>query len=206
MGKLVSTFNAAESALVRSAQSGDQRAFAELVRKHEDLVYRFAYKLCRNQEKAEETFQDTFVNVYRKLKQFDGKSKFSTWLYKIVVNNCLMKHRVRKIDQASISIHAPEGFVDTPPHDAEGHPLQTVASWKDSPLDGVMNKELRHLLDSAIAKLPSDYRVVFVLRDVEGQSAEETAKILGLTVPAVKSRLHRARAFLREQLNEYMTE
>ncbi|MGB2867287.1 MAG: sigma-70 family RNA polymerase sigma factor [Bacteroidota bacterium] len=190
--------------LIRKAQEGDERAFTKLVKNYEDLVYRFAFKMCRDQEKAEEAFQDTFVNVYRKLKQFDNKSKFSTWIYKIVANNCLMKRRRSKLDQASISIHEPEGFMEVPPLDGSGHVIQTIPSWKDSPLEGVVRKELRETLDGAIGKLPPDYRAVFVLRDVEGQSAEETSKILDLSVPAVKSRLHRARAFLREELNEYM--
>lgn len=195
----------AESILIGRAKEGDERAFAKLVKEYETLVYSFAYKVCREKEKAEETWQDTFVNVYRKLDQFDGKSKFSTWLYSIVANNCLMKHRRRKLDQASVSIHAPEGFHDEPFSDDEGHVVQTIASWKETPIDSMMDKELKELLDTAIQKLPVDYRVVFILRDVEGQSAEETSKILKLSIPAVKSRLRRARVFLREELNGYMT-
>ncbi len=192
-------------ALIRRAQDGDERAFARLVKDYESIVYSFAYKLCHDKEKAEETWQDTFVNVFRKLKQFDGKSKFTTWLYSIVVNNCLMKHRRSKLEQATVHIDAPEGFHEDPVKDSEGHVVQTIASWKDTPIDSLMNKELRSRLDGAIKKLPVDYRVVFILRDVEGQSAEEVSKMLKLSVPAVKSRLRRARVFLREQLNEYMT-
>jgi RNA polymerase sigma-70 factor (ECF subfamily) len=192
-------------ALIRRAQHGDERAFARLVKDYESIVYSFAYKLCHDKAKAEETWQDTFVNVFRKLKQFDGKSKFTTWLYSIVVNNCLMKHRRSKLEQATVHIDAPEGFHEDPVKDPEGHVVQTIASWKDTPIDSLMNKELRSRLDGAIKKLPVDYRAVFVLRDVEGQSAEEVSRILKLSVPAVKSRLRRARVFLREQLNEYMT-
>jgi RNA polymerase sigma-70 factor (ECF subfamily) len=194
-----------ERAIIQKAQQGDERAFARLVKEYESVVYSFAYKVCRDKDKAEEAWQDTFVNVFRKLKQFDGKSKFSTWLYSIVVNNCLMKHRRSKLEQATVRIDAPEGFHEDPVVDAEGHVVQTIASWKDTPIDSLMNSELRSLLDRAIKKLPVDYRVVFILRDVEGQSAEEVSKILKLSVPAVKSRLRRARVFLREQLNEYMT-
>ena len=192
-------------AVIRKAQNGDERAFAQLVKQYESTVYSFAYKVCHDREKAEEAWQDTFVNVFRKLKQFDGTSKFTTWLYSIVVNNCMMKHRHRKMDQASISIDAPDGFHEDPIEDAEGRIVQTIASWKDTPIDSLMNKELRSLLDGAIKKLPVDYRVVFVLRDIEGESAEEVSKVLKLSIPAVKSRLRRARIFLREQLNEYMT-
>lgn len=194
-----------EQVVIRKAQEGDERAFARLVKDYESVVYSFAYKVCHDKEKAEEAWQDTFVNVFRKLKQFDGKAKFTTWLYSIVVNNCLMKHRRSKLEQATIRIDAPEGFHEDPVVDGEGHVVQTIASWKDTPMDSLINKELRSLLDAAIEKLPLDYRVVFVLRDVEGQSAEEVSKMLKLSVPAVKSRLRRARVFLREQLNGYMT-
>lgn len=191
--------------LIRKAQLGDRGAFTRLVKKYESPVYGFAYKVCRDKEKAEEAWQDTFVNVYRKLHQFDGKSKFSTWLYSIVVNNCLTKHRKSKLDQATVPLEAPAGFQKEPLKDSEGKVIQTITSWRDTPLDSVMNEELRTTLDAAIQKLPVEYRIVFLLRDVEGQSAEETARILKLSVPAVKSRLRRARVFLRERLNGYMT-
>lgn len=183
---------------------GDESSFTHLVKRYESLVYSFAFKVCRDKEKAGETWQDTFVNVYRKLHQFDSRSKFTTWLYSIVTNNCRMKRRQRKLDQASISINSPEGFHDEPTLDAEGHVHQTIPSWKDTPLDTVMDRELRTVLDTAIQQLPLDYRIVFVLRDVEGLSAQETGRILKLSVPAVKSRLRRARVFLRDRLNPYM--
>jgi RNA polymerase sigma-70 factor, ECF subfamily len=161
-------------------------------------VYNFSFKVCRDKEKAAETLQDTFVNVYKKLEQFDKQSKFSTWLYSIVTNNCLMKRRTTKMAKASI--RHDEVFDEESEHQ---HP--TPAIWKTTPLDETMTKELRGLLDSAILKLPVDYRIAFILRDIEGKSAEETAEILNISVPAVKSRLRRARVFLREQLNGYMT-
>lgn len=190
--------------LIEKANNGDQRAFTALVNSYEDLVYSFALKVCRDKRKAEETLQDTFVNVFQKLRQFDGKSMFTTWLYSIVVNNCLMKRRRKKMDEATISIEEPVGFHGG---DSEhvGTSVETIASWKDAPLQLVMNAELRQLLDKAIQRLSLDHRIVFVLRDIEGQSAEETARILKLSIPAVKSRLRRARVFLRDQLNEYMT-
>ena len=188
--------------LIKRAKKGDERAFTHLVQKYESLVYSYAFKVCRDEEKASETWQDTFVNVFRKLHQFDGRSKFTTWLYSIVTNSCRMKRRQRKLDQASVSIELPSESEDNPDYDPS---VQTIPSWKDTPLDSVMDKELRSLLDDAIQQLPYNYKVVFVLRDVEGMSAEETAKILKLSVPAVKSRLRRARVFLRERLNSYMT-
>lgn len=188
-------------ALIRKAQAGDDRAFTNLVKQYEDLVYSFAFKVCRDKEKAEETWQDTFINVFRKLHQFDGKSKFTTWLYSIVINNCKMKHRKTKLEMASIRIDESHEDHET---DSGGPSAQTIPAWRDTPLDAVMDKELRTMLDGAIEQLPYEYRVVFVLRDVEGQSTEETAKILKLSIPAVKSRLRRGRIFLRERLNEYM--
>jgi len=192
--------------LLSKAQGGDEQAFTEIVRQYEDMVYNFSFRVCRNREYAEETLQDTFVNVYRKLKQFDGKSKFSTWLYSIVANNCLMKRRRRKLEQASVSIDEEE--IPRHDHGERNHrpgEHSALASWRNTPLEEAMSKELRERLDEAIQNLPVDYRLVFILRDIEGQPAEETAKIMKLSLPAVKSRLRRARVFLRDQLNEYMS-
>jgi RNA polymerase sigma-70 factor (ECF subfamily) len=193
-----------ESELVRKAKGGDQRAFSLLVKKYESTVYSFAYKVCRNEEKAAETLQDTFVNVYRKLHQFNGKAKFSTWLYQIVTNNCLMIRRQSKLDKSSVSIESHGGRQEESELQGDGSPSQALVSLTQTPQDEVVNKELREHLDNAILKLPMEQRIVFILRDVEGRSSEEAAKILKISVPAVKSRLRRARVFLREQLQEYM--
>lgn len=185
-----------ELGLIQKAGAGDERAFTELVRRYEDLIYSFSYKVCRNKEKAEQTLQDTFINVYKNISSFRGDSKFSTWLYSIVTNNCMMKHRKRKLDDLWISY-------DEPP--AEGMEPNEFAGWDPSPAELLMDKELQEKMDAAILKLPQDYRVVFVLRDIEGRSAEETGEILKLSIPAVKSRLRRARVFLRDELNKYLT-
>jgi RNA polymerase sigma-70 factor (ECF subfamily) len=183
-----------ERELLGKAKRGDQRAFTKIVYRYEQLVFRFAFKLCRDERIAEEILQDTFVNVYRALPTFSGKSKFTTWLYRIVVNNCLMRRRERARQQ-TVSI------------DDEKFPLDVVTAqvsrWSETPMSSVLNAELRAALDRAIDMLPMEYRSVFVLRDVEELPAKEVATILKLTVPAVKSRLRRARLFLREQLKEY---
>jgi RNA polymerase sigma-70 factor, ECF subfamily len=186
-----------ERVLIDNARKGDQQAFTALMKKYEQLVYGFSFKVCRDKEKASETLQDTFVNVYRNLTQFSGKSKFSTWLYTIVTNNCLMKKRKRKIEHEMV-------YLDEPPLDGQSHDQQIIPSWRDTPIEKIMNGELKEQLDRAIRKLPLEYRIVFILRDIENVTANEAAKILRLSVPAVKSRLRRARVFLREQLNDYM--
>lgn len=189
-----------DSALIQEAKSGDTAAFTDLVRRYEDTVYRFAFKVCRDRDQAAEALQDTFINVYRKLESFDGKSKFSTWLYTIVTNNCLMSQRRRKSRALEESLE----LLDTPPvqgHDGHG---RQIARWEETPADLLLDQELRHLLDEAILKLPVDYRLVFILRDVEGKSTQETATILGISIEATKSRLRRARAFLRQQLAPYV--
>ena len=192
--------NLNDEQLIRMAKGGDSRAFSELVRRYEETVYRFSFKLCRDREKAEEVFQDTFVNVFRKLKSFDGRSKFSTWLYSIVANNCLMKQRRRKLE----ALEDPLEVLDSPPMGGGGTHAR-IPRWEETPADIVLNRELRKLLDASIQQLPAPYRAVFVLRDVEGKSTEETAKILHISIEAAKSRLRRARAFLREKLDPYMT-
>jgi RNA polymerase sigma-70 factor, ECF subfamily len=183
--------------LIAKVKSGDERAFSKLVQRYEQTVWGFSFKLCRDKEKAEESFQDTFINVFRKIDQFDGRSKFSTWLYTIVANNCLMSRRKRKLEGLL------ESFDEAPDLEDEKSRKQ-LTSWEDTPVDKVMNNELRDQLDAAIQKLPDEYKVVFVLRDLEHRTAEETSKITGLSVPAVKSRLRRSRVFLRQQLHSFM--
>jgi RNA polymerase sigma-70 factor, ECF subfamily len=190
-----------EDEVIHAAKNADQAAFAELVRRYEETVYRFSYKICRDKTRAKETLQDTFINVFRKLRSFDGKSKFSTWLYTIVTNNCLMKLRRRKMADLEDSLEE----YDHPPAGNGGKPGNVMARWEETPADIVMAGELRELLDGAITRLPDDYRLVFIMRDIEGRSTEETASILGLSIEATKSRLRRARAFLREQLHPHMT-
>jgi RNA polymerase sigma-70 factor (ECF subfamily) len=187
-----------DTQLITSALRGDKKSFTALVKRYEDTVYKFAYSICRDKARAEESFQDTFINVYRKLDAFDGRAKFSTWLYSIVVNNCLMKHRKRKSEELFESL-------DDPPMNADGTFREHIARWDETPADIVMKKELRTVLDKAILKLPVDYRAVFVLRDVEGKTNEEAASVLNISVEATKSRLRRARAFLRGELSSYMS-
>jgi len=176
--------------LIEKAKKGDNKALTELVKKYEQTVYNFAFKICRDKERAEHTMQETFLSMIKSLHQFSGNSKFSTWLYTIVSNHCLMLARSQKV----------RGF--TPLEDEDGIVEEkNIADWKITPDKVAENNELKNILDEAIKKLPYDYRIVFMLRDIEGFSTEETGKMTNLSIPAVKSRLHRARAFLRNELN-----
>ncbi len=183
-----------EEKLIEKAQKGDKKALAELVKKYEQTVYNFSFKICRNKERAEHTMQETFLSMVKNISQFSGKSKLSTWLYTVVSNNCLMLARSQKKHTAA-SIDDDENLISE----------DNIADWKITPDNISENNELKELLDEAIQKLPADYRVVFLLRDVEGLSTEETGKVTDLSIPAVKSRLHRARAFLRNELNKKLS-
>jgi RNA polymerase sigma-70 factor (ECF subfamily) len=131
--------------------------------------------------------QETFYSMIKSLHQFDAKSKLSTWLYRIVANHCLMEHRKNKYQFVSID---DEDFTED----------EYTTDKTALPFLSVENKETKDILDRAIKQLSPEYRIVFLLRDVEGLSTEETGKITDLSVPAVKSRLHRARSFLRKQI------
>lgn len=180
-----------EEEVIKHAQEGDRKALAELVKKYEQTVYNFAFKLCRDKDKAEHVMQESFLSMIKSLHQFSGKSKLSTWLYTVVTNHCLMLARSnKKYDFAYLDDE--ENTIDE----------SSISDWKVTPDRVTENQELKKILDTAISKLGPDYRTVFLLRDVEGLSTEETGEILNLSIPAVKSRLHRARAFLRNELNE----
>ncbi len=176
--------------MIERSRRGDRKALAQLVKLHEQTVYNFAFKICRNREKAEHVMQETFLSMVKSISQFGGKSKLSTWLYTVVSNHCLMLARSEKKREAS-------------EFEEEASYSGAVSSegWRYKPDDVAENNELRAVLDKVIERLPEDYKIVFMLRDVEGLSTKETAEIMNLSVPAVKSRLHRARAFLRNELN-----
>lgn len=180
-----------ETKLLALANNGDRKALAQLVKDNEQTVYNFSFKICRDKDKAEHIMQETFYSMIKSLHQFDGNSKLSTWLYRIVSNHCLMLARKNK-SKTFVSID----------NDDELYEDKYTADWSRIPNQNIENEELKKILDESIEKLSPEYRIVFLLRDVEGISTEETAQLTELSVPAVKSRLHRARAFLRKELNE----
>lgn len=181
-----------ETEIIRKAQSGDKQALAELVKKYEQTIYNFAFKICRDKNYAEHIMQETFYSMVKSLHQFDHNSKLSTWLYRIVANHCLMMARKARS----------RPFVSFDDDEENLFEEKYAADWSSIPYKDAENKELKNILDAAIQNLSPDYRLVFLLRDVEGLSTEETAQVTELSVPAVKSRLHRARAFLRKEINE----
>ena len=178
--------------LVRRAKGGDEAAFNELVERHQDRVYRHAERMLGNPQDAEEVLQDTFLQAYRHLGSFEERSRFSTWIYRIATNESLMRLR-RSSRRREVQLEeAPSGEVE--------RASEEVREFARSAIDHVMDREIREILAKALHELPSEYRVVFVLRDVDELSNAEVAEILGLSVPAVKSRLHRARLWLRDRV------
>ncbi len=184
-----------ELQLVRQAKAGEIGAFEELVRRYDRNVFRIAQHITQNREDAEDVVQDAFLKAYQNLAQFQEQSKFYTWLVRIVVNEALMKLRKRR----------PERFVslDEDIKTEEDSMPREIADWSPNPEQQYNQAELKDILGRTIQGLPPSFRTVFVLRDVEGLSTEETAEALELSVPAVKSRLLRARLQLRERLNKY---
>ncbi len=169
--------------------------FDRLYRDHVDLIYRYAHRLCGESESAKDLVQETFLNAYQGLKDFRGEARVSTWLYTIASRACIRMRRKRKGEpEHELSL---EEFVPT----SEGEFRLQIPIDGLSPEEALQNKELRQALDQAIEKLPQKYRIALVLRDMEGLSAKEVGTIMGLNERAVKSRLHRARLFVRRELS-----
>jgi RNA polymerase sigma-70 factor (ECF subfamily) len=185
-----------DSELVARAKAGDRDAFGELVERHESKVYGLCLKMLGNAEDAEDVLQEVFIKAYEALPRFREEARFSTWVYRITTNACLMRLRKKKLDTVSL---------DRPMETGGEEISREVVDWSTDPSLGLMNEELSGVLSQHINELMPDNRIVFVLRDIHGLSTDDTANILGLSVPAVKSRLHRARLFLRERLGDYMT-
>src|SRR5512142_2502123 len=184
-----------ELMLVRAAKNGDMGAFEELVKRYDRNVFRIAQHITQNREDAEDVVQDAFLKAYGNLNQFQEQSKFYTWLVRIAVNEALMKLRRRRPER-TVSL-------DEDVKTEEDSIPREVADWSPNPEQQYKQAELKEILTKTINGLPPSFRTVFVLRDVEGLSTEETAEALGLSIPAVKSRLLRARLQLRERLSRF---
>ena len=181
-----------EGDLIIRAKAGDDTAFTELLIRYERKIYRLAKNITQNDEDAEDVMQEAFLKAYSHLDSFQGNSKFYTWIVRIAVNESLMKLRKRKSDRL-VSL---DEQVDT----GEDMVLREIAVWEDNPEAQYSQEELRGILDKSVESLAPIFRSVFVLRDIEDLSTEETAEALGISIPAVKSRLLRARLQLREKL------
>lgn len=183
-----------EHLLVSAAKRGDARAFEELVNRYEGKIFRLTMNITRNREDAEDAMQDAFLKSYAHLKDFQEDSRFYTWLVRIAANEALMRLRKRRPNQFSLD-EPIEGEDDLMPREIE--------DWGPSPEQHFAQSEMQEILSNVIDELEPDFRTVFVLRDVEELSTEETAKLLGISISAVKSRLLRARLKLRHKLNRY---
>jgi RNA polymerase sigma-70 factor, ECF subfamily len=183
-----------EHLLVAAAKAGDAAAFEELVNRYERKIFRLTMNITGNREDAEDAMQDAFLKAYTHLQSFQGDSRFYTWLVRIAANEALMRLRKRRPNQFSLD-EPVQGEDDLMPREIE--------DWDPSPEQRYAQTEMQEILNEAVAKLEPDFRTVFVLRDVEQLSTEETAQALGISVPAVKSRLLRARLKLRQKLNRY---
>jgi RNA polymerase sigma-70 factor, ECF subfamily len=186
-----------EHLLVAAAKKGDLSAFEELVNRYEKKIFRLTRNITGNKEDAEDAMQEAFLKSFTNLKNFQGESRFYTWLVRIAANEALMRLRKRRPGEFSID--------DTLPDDEDYLPRE-LDDWGPSPEQRFAQTEMQEIISEAIEKLEPDFKIVFVLRDVEELSTEETAALLGLTITATKSRLLRARLKLRQKLNRYFRE
>src|SRR5260221_951818 len=186
---------ATDEELIARARAADFAAFEELLGRYEDKVFRLAYRILRNETDAKEILQETFVSIWRKLDTFKGDSQFGSWVYRIATNAALMRLRAHRRHPEVSTEELPIGYLDN-----YGTPMPAGENWAKRPDDELQSAELRSHIQAAVDALPDIYRTVFVIRDVEGLSTEETADVLGISVPTVKTRLHRARIALRDAI------
>ena len=183
--------------LIQAFNSGQTEKFQDLVKRYEQKLYNFGLRMCRNPSDAEDMIQDTFLNVFKYLNSFRYETKFKNWLYKVAASTCIKKRRKSKFapdKELSLDEFLPNDEAEKP---------DSVPEWAMLPLDKLLNEELSSVINTTILTLPKKYRVVIILRDIEGFSTAETAQILNLSPSNVKVRLHRARLFLRDKLKGY---
>lgn len=196
---LLNRKNLSDEKLVRLfVENEDEEAFNEIVNRYTDKIYGLALRITRNPSDAEETLQEVFITLIKKLDTFREESKFSSWIYRVTANASYMHLRNNKKYENEVSLE------DYAPYNENGtlHGIKDK-DWSSRPDKALLSKESLEIIDRAAAELPEPYRVVFILRDIEGFSNEEAAEVLKLSVPAIKSRLHRARLFLRDRLSDY---
>ncbi|HMH53481.1 MAG TPA: RNA polymerase sigma factor [Candidatus Acidoferrum sp.] len=188
-----------DAALLDALRRGEPSAMEQLVETYADRVYRLTFRITGSKEDAEEATQDALWTAGRKIGTFKGDSAFGSWLYRIAANAAYMKLRVRKAKAREIAI------ADVlPALDDGGVHFEPMDDWSPRVEEQALNGELREILDTAIAELPPEYRAALVLHDVEGMPNPDVAEALGISLPAVKSRIHRSRLYLRKRLSDYM--
>jgi RNA polymerase sigma-70 factor (ECF subfamily) len=186
------------NAFLKRLRDGDPLAFAQLVEENQSRIYNLALKMLNDPQEAEDVLQETFLSALKALPDFEGRSSLSTWLYRIASNASLMRLRKKRPD--TVSVDEPLTL-----DDGESVPRQ-LADWSNLPEKELLSSETRRVMDEAISELPESLRIVFILRDIEGLSTAETGEVLDLSEGAVKTRLHRARLWLRERLSAYFAE
>jgi RNA polymerase sigma-70 factor (ECF subfamily) len=187
--------------LVERLRGGDVSALETLMERYASRVYRLAHGIVRNTADAEEVVQDVFLILFQKIHTFEGRAALGSWIYRVTTNAALIKRRGQRTDrEVSLDAELPAFLPDG--HRAGDRTL-LLADWSQAPDQDLLSGEMRNILEHAIDDLPAQYRAVVVLRDVEGLSNEKVAEIVGDSVPAVKSRVHRARMALREHLTRH---
>jgi len=188
-----------ESDLIIKSKQGNSDAFSSLISRYEDKIFNLAHKVCAGMPaEAEDVYQETFLTAFKKLPHFRADSNLGTWLYRIASNLCWMRFRKTRGEPVVPILDR------THPHDEDGNSDHSPLwrDWSDGPEELARKKALREAVEAALGDLPIDYRLIVVLRDIQGLSNEETAQVMKLSVAAVKSRLHRGRLFLRDRLDK----
>jgi RNA polymerase sigma-70 factor, ECF subfamily len=188
-----------DAALLAALRAAAPEAPEMLVDTYGDRVYRLTYRITGSNEDAEEATQDALWTAARKIASFKGESQFGSWLYRIAANAAYQKLRTRRSKGREIALDDVLPALDT-----DGLHFEPMDDWTPRVDDNAVNGELREVLEQAIAELPADYRTALVMHDVEGMPNPDIAETLGISLPAVKSRVHRSRLFVRKKLAGYM--
>jgi RNA polymerase sigma-70 factor (ECF subfamily) len=189
-----------EEALVKRFQAGDLEAYDLLAEIYQKKIYALSFNLTRNQMDSQDVTQEVLLTIFRKINTFQGKSAFSSWVYRVTLNATYMKLRSKK-KEPNVSL---EDLL--PSFNGAGYQQEKIQDWSENTESLLFSNETKNIIQKAVDQLPEKEKVVFLLRDVEGFSTEKVSEILDLTIPAVKSRLHRARLFLRKKLANYFEE
>jgi len=182
-----------ERELIEALKAGDEAAFATFFEKYRNTIYNFGLRFCGNPDDAAEVLQETLISTFKHIGKFKGESKLSTWLYRVASNACLMRRRKEK--------QAPVSLDELAESDATVH-----ADDRLLPLDNLEQKELGSVIEKAMLDLPEQYRIPFILKEIERLPHQEIAEVLGTTVANAKVRVHRARLMLRERVAAYLQE